>query len=45
MLGHPSGGRPTEPRALAVIGLSDNPARPSHSVSAYMQQHGYRILP
>jgi uncharacterized protein len=45
MLGHPTIGGPTQPRTLAVIGLSDNPARPSHSVSAYMQQHGYRILP
>ena len=42
MLGNPTHG---EPRTLAVIGLSDNPAKPSHSVSAYMQQHGYRILP
>ena len=33
------------PRTLAVIGLSDRPDRPSHYVSAYMQQHGYRILP
>ena len=45
MLGHPTTGVPTQPRTLAVIGLSDNPAKPSHSVSAYMQQHGYRILP
>jgi len=45
MLGHPSATRPADPRTLAVIGLSDNPARPSHSVSDYMQQHGYRILP
>lgn len=30
---------------LAVIGLSDDSARPSHSVSAYMQRAGYRILP
>ena len=48
MLGRPAGHpqeRPTEPRTLAVIGLSDNPAKPSHSVSAYMQRHGYRILP
>lgn len=34
-----------EPRAIAVVGLSDNPGRPSHYVSAYMQRHGYRILP
>lgn len=39
------GGRQGEPRTLAVVGLSDDPARPSHSVSAYMQRHGYRIVP
>jgi hypothetical protein len=32
-------------RTIAVVGLSDNPAKPSHYVSAYMQQHGYRIFP
>ena len=30
---------------IAVVGLSDNPMRPSHGVSAYMQSHGYRIIP
>lgn len=30
---------------IAVIGLSDNPDRPSYYVSAYMQQKGYRIFP
>ncbi len=30
---------------IAVVGLSRNPLRPSHGVSAYMQQHGYRIIP
>jgi len=39
------GGLAREPRTLAVVGLSDDPTRPSHSVSAYMQRHGYRILP
>jgi predicted CoA-binding protein len=34
-----------EPRTIAVVGLSDNPDKPSHYVSAYMQAHGYRILP
>jgi predicted CoA-binding protein len=33
------------PRTIAVIGLSDNPAKPSHYVSAYMQQHNYTIYP
>lgn len=30
---------------IAVVGLSCNPLRPSHSVAAYMQSHGYRIIP
>jgi predicted CoA-binding protein len=34
-----------DPRTLAVIGLSDDPAKPSHYVSAYMQQHGYKLYP
>ncbi len=32
-------------KTIAVIGLSDNPDKPSHYVSAYMQQQGYKILP
>ncbi len=32
-------------RTIAVVGLSSNPLRPSHGVSAYMQSHGYRIVP
>ena len=32
-------------KSIAVVGLSNNPLRPSHGVSAYMQTHGYRILP
>ena len=39
------GGAERAPRTLAVIGLSDNPQKPSHYVSAYMQRAGYRILP
>ena len=30
---------------IAVVGLSDNPLRPSHGVAAYMQSHGYQIIP
>jgi uncharacterized protein len=32
-------------KTIAVVGLSANPDRPSHSVAAYLQQHGYRIIP
>jgi hypothetical protein len=37
-----SGGNP---RMIAVIGLSENPGKPSHYVSEYMQQHGFKIYP
>lgn len=30
---------------IAVIGVSADPARPSHYVTAYMQSLGHRILP
>jgi hypothetical protein len=33
------------PRTIAVVGLSEMPGKPSHYVSAYMQQHGYKIYP
>jgi len=32
-------------KTIAVVGLSSNPMRPSHGVSAYMQSQGYRIIP
>lgn len=32
-------------RTIAVVGLSASPSRPSHGVAAYMQRHGYRIIP
>jgi len=32
-------------KTIAVVGLSDSPLRPSHGVSAYLQTHGYRIIP
>ena len=32
-------------KTIAVVGLSDNPARDSHRVSKYMQSQGYRIIP
>lgn len=32
-------------RTIAVVGLSNSPLRPSHGVSAYLQSHGYRIIP
>jgi predicted CoA-binding protein len=32
-------------RTIAVVGLNSDPDRPSHWVSEYMLQHGYRIIP
>jgi len=32
-------------RTIAVVGLSDNPSRASHSIAAYLQRQGYRIIP
>lgn len=32
-------------RTIAVVGLSDNPSRPSHEVAQVMQQAGFRIIP
>lgn len=32
-------------KTIAVVGLSDSPLRPSYGVSAYMQSHGYKIIP
>ncbi len=34
-----------ECRAIAVVGLSSTPTRPSHGVAAYMQRAGYRVIP
>lgn len=45
MLGLSPEGTVTTPRTLAVVGLSDNPFKASHSVSEYMQQQGYLIVP
>ena len=39
------GAAPDHPRTIAVIGLSEDPSKPSHYVSAYMQQHGYKLYP
>ena len=32
-------------KTIAVVGLSEDPMKPSHYVSAYMQSQGYRIFP
>jgi predicted CoA-binding protein len=32
-------------RTIAVVGLSSKPDRPSLGIAAYLQDHGYRIVP
>lgn len=34
-----------EVKSIAVVGLSRDPAKPSHYVPAYMQRAGYRVIP
>jgi predicted CoA-binding protein len=34
-----------EAKVVAVVGISSKPWRPSHEVAAYLQEHGYRIVP
>jgi len=35
----------SEATTIAVVGLSPNPARPSHDVARYLQEAGYRVIP
>lgn len=35
----------TNARNVAVFGCSDRPDRPSYGVAAFLQRHGYRMLP
>jgi hypothetical protein len=32
-------------KVIAVVGLSKEPGKDSHRVSAYLKRHGYRIIP
>ncbi len=32
-------------KTVAVVGLTDDPSRHSHTVPAYLQANGYRIIP
>jgi len=34
-----------ESRVIAVVGMSPKADRASHYVAAYLQQHGYRVIP
>lgn len=35
----------TRYRRVAVVGFSDDPGRPSHSVASYLQEQGYEVYP
>lgn len=32
-------------RTIAIVGMSDNPERPSHAVARYLRRNGYQIIP
>ncbi len=32
-------------RNIAVVGISDDPGRPSYDVASFMEAHGYNIIP
>ncbi len=34
----------TEVRSIAVVGISDNPSRPSFGVARYLIENGYRVV-
>ena len=34
-----------ETRTIALVGISDLPGRASYSVMAFLQDHGYRVIP
>lgn len=30
---------------IAVVGISDNPERPSYDIASFLEEHGYNIIP
>ena len=32
-------------KTIAVVGISDDPTRPSHFVASFLKEHGYNIVP
>jgi uncharacterized protein len=32
-------------KVIAIVGLSNDPNKPSYNVASYMKNHGYRIVP
>lgn len=35
----------SECKTIAIVGASDNPARPSYQVAEYLQHNGFKIIP
>jgi uncharacterized protein len=33
-----------EARTVAIVGISDEPSRPSHEIARYLIEHGYRVV-
>ena len=32
-------------RRVAIVGMSDDPSRPSHGIGGYLAAHGYEVIP
>ncbi len=32
-------------KTIAVVGISDDPSRPSNYVAKFLEEHGYRVIP
>src|SRR5207249_3027417 len=37
--------RMLQARRIVVVGLSDDPARPSHGIASYLISHGFDVIP
>ena len=37
--------RMLQARRIAVVGMSDDPSRPSHGIGSYLLAHGYEVVP
>jgi len=32
-------------KRIAIVGMSDDPSRPSHGIGSYLRVHGYEVIP
>jgi predicted CoA-binding protein len=37
--------RMLQAKRIAIVGMSDDPDRPSHGIGGYLKSHGYEIIP